>query len=228
MRSRAAVSVSLVVNRIPRYCRLNATLEQITYDAGRSALADQESLVAGIRGALLASHALVASFLGGTVLRDQELSFAAWVALRDTRAGLITTASCACTALWAGHGRSQFRHICVACGGRLCTPNAAGGQRNPGTPHDLVVGRLGHIGDMSNRCLARGPTGRLIFVTYSPTPLEKIKELPAWEIGIEQTRGAPRPWIFNAEAARRHRLEHPSYVRKLLARLGLLHKADQG
>jgi hypothetical protein len=43
------------------------TLEEITYDAGRHALADQESLVAGIRqrtGTLLAAHALVASFLG--------------------------------------------------------------------------------------------------------------------------------------------------------------------
>jgi hypothetical protein len=38
------------------------TLEEITYEAGRSALADQESLVAGIRqrtGTLLAAHALV-------------------------------------------------------------------------------------------------------------------------------------------------------------------------
>ena len=42
------------------------TLEEITYDAGRAALADQESLVSGIRqrtGTLLAAHALVASFL---------------------------------------------------------------------------------------------------------------------------------------------------------------------
>jgi hypothetical protein len=44
-----------------------ATLEEITYDASRSALADQESVAAGIRqrtGTLLAAHALVASFLG--------------------------------------------------------------------------------------------------------------------------------------------------------------------
>jgi hypothetical protein len=39
------------------------TLEQVTYDAGRHALADQEAFVADIRqraGTLLAAHALVA------------------------------------------------------------------------------------------------------------------------------------------------------------------------
>jgi hypothetical protein len=44
------------------------TLEEVTYDAGRAALAEQEAFVAGIRqrtGTLLAAHALVASLLGG-------------------------------------------------------------------------------------------------------------------------------------------------------------------
>jgi hypothetical protein len=44
------------VDRVP-------TLEEITYEAGRSALADQESVVAGARqrtGSQLAAHALVA------------------------------------------------------------------------------------------------------------------------------------------------------------------------
>jgi len=49
--------------------------------------------------------------------------------------------------------------------------------------------------------------------------------LPTWEIGIEETRGAPRPWIFNAEAARRHRLEHPSLIRRLLAKIKPSHAA---
>lgn len=43
------------------------TLEEITYEAGRHALSDQDALVSGIRqrtGTLLAAHALVASFLG--------------------------------------------------------------------------------------------------------------------------------------------------------------------
>jgi len=43
-------------------------LEEITYDLGRAELADQESLVSGIRartGTLVATQALVASFLGG-------------------------------------------------------------------------------------------------------------------------------------------------------------------
>lgn len=42
------------------------TLEEITYEAGRAALADQESIVSGVRqrtGTQLAAHALVASFL---------------------------------------------------------------------------------------------------------------------------------------------------------------------
>jgi len=58
-------------------------LEEITYDAGRSALADQESLVAGIRqrtGTLLAANALVASFLGATTVRGQGFSALVWVA----------------------------------------------------------------------------------------------------------------------------------------------------
>jgi hypothetical protein len=71
------------------------TLEEITYDAGRGALADQESLVAGIRqrtGTLLAAHALVASFLGGTTLRDQGLSALGWVALVALVLGLVAAA----------------------------------------------------------------------------------------------------------------------------------------
>jgi hypothetical protein len=71
------------------------TLEQIAYDAGRSALADQESLVAGIRqrtGTLLAAHALVASFLGGATLRAQGLSPFGWVAVVALGIGLIVAA----------------------------------------------------------------------------------------------------------------------------------------
>jgi len=56
-------------------------------------------------------------------------------------------------------------------------------------------------------------------MTYAPVPPEKLKGLPPWEIGIEETRGAPRPWIFIAEAARRHRLEHPSLIRRILAKV---------
>lgn len=70
-------------------------LEQVAYDAGRSALADQESLVAGIRqrtGTLLAAHALVASFLGGTTLHERPLSGAAWVALSALGVGLVAAA----------------------------------------------------------------------------------------------------------------------------------------
>jgi len=72
------------------------TLEEITYEAGRGALADQESLVAGIRqrtGTLLAAHALVASFLGGTTLRDRGLSALGWIALAALVLGLVAAAT---------------------------------------------------------------------------------------------------------------------------------------
>lgn len=71
------------------------TLEEITYDAGRQALTDQESLVAGIQqrtGTLLAAHALVASFLGGTALRDEGNSALSWTALAALVLGLIAAA----------------------------------------------------------------------------------------------------------------------------------------
>lgn len=71
------------------------TLEEITYEAGRSALADQESLVAGVRqrtGTLLAAHALVASFLGATTVRAQGLHTLGWVALVALVLGLVAAA----------------------------------------------------------------------------------------------------------------------------------------
>jgi hypothetical protein len=55
------------------------TLEEIVYEAGRDALADQEALVAGVRqrtGTLLAAHALVASFLSAATIRESGLD--AW------------------------------------------------------------------------------------------------------------------------------------------------------
>lgn len=61
-----------------------ARLEEITYEAGRHALADQEALVSGIRqrtGTLLAAHALVASFLGAAVIRAHGLDAFGWIAL---------------------------------------------------------------------------------------------------------------------------------------------------
>jgi hypothetical protein len=71
------------------------TLEEIAYEAGRSALADQESLVAGIRqrtGTLLAAHALVASFLGATVVRVRGLHSLGWLALVALVLGLLAAA----------------------------------------------------------------------------------------------------------------------------------------
>ncbi len=68
-----------------------ARLEDITYEAGRHALADQEALVSGIRqrtGTLLAAHALVASFLGATVIRAHGLNGYGWIALGALVLGL--------------------------------------------------------------------------------------------------------------------------------------------
>jgi hypothetical protein len=70
-------------------------LEEIAYEAGREALADQESLVAGIRqrtGTLLAAHALVASFLGATTIRAAGLDAWGWLALGALVVGLFAAA----------------------------------------------------------------------------------------------------------------------------------------
>lgn len=72
------------------------TIEQIAYDAGRRALADQEALVAGIQqrtGTLLAAHALVASFLGATTIRAHGLTPPAWIALLALALGLSVAAA---------------------------------------------------------------------------------------------------------------------------------------
>jgi hypothetical protein len=70
-------------------------LEEIVYEAGRDALADQEALVAGVRqrtGTLLAAHALVASFLGATTIREAGLEAWGWVASGCLVLGLIAAA----------------------------------------------------------------------------------------------------------------------------------------
>jgi hypothetical protein len=71
------------------------TLEEITYEAGRAALADQESIVSGVRqrtGTQLAAHALVASFLGATVVHARGLHTWGWVALAMLVGGLVVSA----------------------------------------------------------------------------------------------------------------------------------------
>ena len=71
------------------------TLEEIVYDAGKEALADQEAVVTGIRqrtGTLLAAHALVASFLGATTVKARGLHGFGWFAVAALVAGLIVAA----------------------------------------------------------------------------------------------------------------------------------------
>jgi hypothetical protein len=78
------------------YVRPSVTrLEEITYDAGRAALADQEALVSGIRqraGTLLAAHALVASFFGGPAIERDGFDLFTWTAVGALVAGLILAA----------------------------------------------------------------------------------------------------------------------------------------
>jgi hypothetical protein len=67
-------------------------LEEIVYEAGRDALADQEALVAGVRqrtGTLLAAHALVASFLGAATIRESGLDAWGWIAISLLVIGLV-------------------------------------------------------------------------------------------------------------------------------------------
>ncbi len=71
------------------------TLEEIVFQAGRDALADQDGVVTGIRqrtGTLLAAHALVASFLGATTVKAKGLHGFSWAALVALLVGLIISA----------------------------------------------------------------------------------------------------------------------------------------
>jgi hypothetical protein len=70
-------------------------LEEIVYQAGRDALADQDAVVTGIRqrtGTLLAAHALVASFLGATTVKAKGLHGWSWWAVAALVVGLAIAA----------------------------------------------------------------------------------------------------------------------------------------
>jgi len=70
-------------------------LEEIVYEAGRSALSDQDGVVTGIRsrtGTLLAAHALVASFLGATTVKAHGLHGFGWGAVAVLVLGLVIAA----------------------------------------------------------------------------------------------------------------------------------------
>jgi hypothetical protein len=71
------------------------TVEEVTYDAARTALADQDAVVTGIRqrtGTLLAATALVASFLGATTVKAKGLHGAGWAAVVVLVLGLAVAA----------------------------------------------------------------------------------------------------------------------------------------
>jgi hypothetical protein len=70
-------------------------VEEIVYEAGRTALADQDAVVTGIRqrtGTLLAAHALVASFLGATTVKAKGLHGFSWWAVAALVLGLAVAA----------------------------------------------------------------------------------------------------------------------------------------
>jgi hypothetical protein len=92
-------------------------LEEVTYEAGRAALADQEAMVGGIRqrtGTLLAAQALVASFLGGTAIKDHGFHVMGWLAVLALLMGLIFAA--AVLAPWrlkfAVNARDLYEQLC--------------------------------------------------------------------------------------------------------------------
>ncbi len=71
------------------------TLEEVAYEAGRDALADQEGFVAGVQqrtGTLLAAHALVASFLGAATIREAGFGPLTWLAMAALVVGLVAAA----------------------------------------------------------------------------------------------------------------------------------------
>jgi hypothetical protein len=71
------------------------TVEEIVCQAARDALADQDSIVTGIRqrtGTLLAAHALVASFLGATTVKAKGLHGFSWAAIAALLLGLVLSA----------------------------------------------------------------------------------------------------------------------------------------
>lgn len=77
------------------YAQAVPTLEEIAFEAGRDALADQDRVVTGIRqrtGTLLAAHALVASFLGATTVKSKGLHGFSWAALIALVVGLVISA----------------------------------------------------------------------------------------------------------------------------------------
>ena len=71
------------------------TLEEIVFQAGGDALADQDGVVTGIRqrtATLLAAHALVASFLGATTVKAKGMHGFSWAALVALVLGLVISA----------------------------------------------------------------------------------------------------------------------------------------
>jgi hypothetical protein len=187
--------------RSSAYVSFVRTLEEITYEAGCSALSDQESIVAGIRqrtGTLLAAHALVASFLGATTVRDQGLQPLGWVALLALVVGLVV-AAVAVGSSRCPHGRAD---ACLAGrpGGRVklwhrnrCPPSRSsppplrsGSKR---VAADLC--RAQHLARLLATNLTRTATGRSRQVSRRRTP-------PA-----SASAGAARPWCASARRATR-------------------------
>jgi len=163
------------------------TLEEVTYEAGRGALADQESLVAGIRqrtGTLLAAHALVASFLGATTLRDRGLSALGWVALVALVLGLVAAA------ILLGPWRLGFAMDARKLFDQLREQACA------------------------NARMACSSGGTLTSCRPSPLPSDRIRKLST-DIFIEEFRGQSRRGESRRrEAAWRAWTQSPSRVRR--------------
>jgi MFS family permease len=187
------------------------TLEEITYEAGRSALADQESLVAGVRqrtGTLLAAHALVASFLGATTVRAQGLHSWGWVALVALVLGLVAAAIL--LAPWklkfAIDARELYDELYEQAAREAPTDTlgwlaeAGYGYQKLREENALKVRRMSWLSGVLGVLMvvqtrvAGGAGDRLSIMAPKPLSPDQIKTPPT-SIGIEEGRGgsSPRP-----------------------------------
>ena len=184
-------------------------LEEIAYEAGRDALADQEALVAGVRqrtGTLLAAHALVASFLGATTIRETGLEAWGWIALGSLVLGLVAAAIL--LAQWnlkfsvdakqlydelyeqaAAEAEADTLGWLAAAGYGY---QALRGEQWPSQVDVAYLRRLGRPHGRPDARLAGRAGGTLSAVSPKPVPPSEIKP-PSTSIGIEEGRGGASP-----------------------------------
>jgi hypothetical protein len=188
------------------------TLEEIAYEAGRDALADQEAVVAGVRqrtGTLLAAQALVASFLGGTTIRETGLDAWSWIAVALLVAGLVAAA--VLLAPWdlrfSVDPRRLYDELYEAAAAEA-EAGTLGWLASAGYGYKAlrdanhrrvawmsrISGALGVLMVLQTPVVVGRPGGRMTDVAPKPVPPDQI-ETPSTSIGISELAGGatPRP-----------------------------------